>query len=254
MASKKVNFVALEHINAVGDWKYKSRVERSNEIFFVVSGNATVTEDFSRFVLEENHVFCCKKGSVYQIYKDSDTDLEIYRLSFVGDYGTIPKYFTVKTSEVLLNLLSLGTNLLALEGYPKHAFDALCDLILAELSFQSLDETVKNDTAASALLGWIEENKHKNIKVMDAATHFGLSEGYLTRTFREEYSLNLKSYIDSIRQKYVCEQLEDMNLSLSEVAERCGFENYRQLNTFMNYHMGMSPSEYRKTKRKWNNS
>jgi len=142
----------------------------------------------------------------------------------------------------------------------KAAIDALeklggtddeCELILAELTYESLDETVKKDTAASALLGWIEENKHLNIKVMDAAEHFGLSEGYLTRTFREEYSLNLKAYIDSVRQKYVCEQLEDTTLSLTEVAIKCGFENHRQLNTFMNYHLGMSPSEYRKSRRKW---
>ena len=86
---------------------------------------------------------------------------------------------------------------------------------------------------------------------MDAAEHFGLSEGYLTRSFREEYSLNLKSYIDTVRQKYVCEQLEDTSLTLTEVAIKCGFENHRQLNTFMNYHLGMSPSEYRKSRRKW---
>ena len=252
MAGRKINFVALEHIKEAGDWRYKSRTERSNEIFFMISGRATVTEDFSRFELSENQVFCCRKGSVYQIYKDGDAVLEMYRISFIGEYGTIPKNFYVKNPSVLSQLLPLGKHMLSLEGYPKHAFDALCELILAELSFESLAETVKNDTAASALLGWIEENKHKNIRVMDAAAHFGLSEGYLTRSFREEYSLNLKSYIDSIRQKYVCEQLEDMSISLSEVAERCGFDNYRQLNTFMNYHVGMSPSEYRKTKRKWN--
>ena len=251
MAVKKISFVTLEHICETGEWTYKGRADRSNEIFFIISGNATVAEDFSRFQLSANQVFCCRKGSVYQVYNDGEGLLDMYRISFVGDYGTIPKNFTVNDSSTLSELLPMGMKLLAIEGYPKHAFDSLCELILAELTYESLDETVKHNTAASALLGWIEENKHKNIKVMDAAEHFGLSEGYLTRSFKEEYSLNLKNYIDGVRQKYVCEQLEDMELSLAEVANKCGFESYRQLNTFVNYHLGMSPSEYRKSRRKW---
>ena len=251
MANKKIGLVTLEYICETGEWTYKGRADRSNEIFFIVSGEATVIEDFSRFPLTANDVFCCRKGSVYQVYNDGEGELQMYRLSFTGDYGTIPKNFTVNDSATLLQLLPLGMKLLSIEGYPKSAFDPLCELILAELTYESLDETVKKDTAASALLGWIEENKHLNIKVMDAAAHFGLSEGYLTRSFREEYSLNLKSYIDTVRQKYVCEQLEDTSLSLTEVALKCGFENHRQLNTFMNYHLGMSPSEYRKSRRKW---
>ena len=254
MAGKKTGFVNLEHIIEENDWKCKSRTARTNEIFFIVKGSITVAENFSRFLLAENHIFCSKKGSVYQLYKEGEALLEMYRLSFIGDYGTIQKQFVLKDVSVIEELLYIAGRLTDREGYPKNAFDALCEMILAELSFASLPETVKNDTAASALLGWIEENKHTNIKVKDAAEHFGLSEGYLTRTFRETYSLNLKNYIDSTRQKFVCEQLEDISLSLSEVAIKCGFENYRQLNTFMNYHMGMSPSEYRKTKRKWNNS
>ena len=252
MAVKKVGLVTLEHIIESGDWKCKSRTARTNEIFFIVSGSITVAENFSRFTLFENDVFCSRKGSVYQLYKEGDQPLDMYRLSFMGEYGTIQKQFTMKDTSVISEVLKVADTIISREGYPKNAFDAVCELILAELSFASLPETVKNDTAASALLGWIEENKHKNIKVRDAAEHFGLSEGYLTRTFKESYSWNLKNYIDSIRQKYVCEQLEDLSLSLSEVASRCGFDSYRQLNTFMNYHLGMSPSEYRKNKQKWN--
>ena len=251
MANKKIGFVTLEYINESGEWTYKGRADRANEIFFIVSGKVTVAEDFSRFSLSENDVFCCRKGSVYQVYNEEGGELKMYRISFNGEYGTIPKNFTVNDSATLMQLLPLGMKLLSIEGYPKSAFDPLCELILAELTYESLEETVKKNTAASALLGWIEENKHLNIKVMDAAEHFGLSEGYLTRSFREEYALNLKTYIDSVRQKYVCEQLEEIELSLSEVAAKCGFDNYRQLNTFVNYHLGMSPSEYRKSRKKW---
>ena len=68
MAVKKLSFVTLEHICESGEWTYKGRADRSNEIFFIISGAATVAEDFSRFSLSENHVFCCRKGSVYQVY------------------------------------------------------------------------------------------------------------------------------------------------------------------------------------------
>ncbi len=251
MSAKKISFVTLEHISEDGEWRYKNRTSRSNEIFAVLSGSVTVVEDFSRFSLVERQVFCCKKDSLYQIYKEPGDTLDMYRLCFIGDYGTIPKLFTLNDASVISELLPLGERITSREGYPSHALDAFCEMTLAELAFASLSVSVKRDTAASALLGWIEENRNVNIKVKDAAEHFGLSEGYLTRIFREEYSMNLKSYIDNTRQSYVCEQLEDASIPLSEVALRCGFENYRQLNTFMNYHVGMSPSEYRKTK-KWN--
>lgn len=252
MSAKKVSFVTLENIKECGEWRYKNRPARSNEIFIVVSGNVTIMEDFSRFNLSEAQVFCCKKDSLYQLYNETDGELELYRLCFVGEYGTIPKLFNVCEPKVLFELLELGVQLTEREGYPSQALDAFCELVLAELSFASLSVSVKSNTVASAILGWIEDNKQNNIKVMDAAEYFGLSEGYITRVFREEYSINLKSYIDNIRQRFVCDQLENNETPLSEVAVKCGFENYRQLNTFMNYHVGMSPSEYRKT-RKSNN-
>ena len=40
MANKKIGLVTLEYICEKGEWTYKGRADRSNEIFFIVSGEA----------------------------------------------------------------------------------------------------------------------------------------------------------------------------------------------------------------------
>lgn len=91
---------------------------------------------------------------------------------------------------------------------------------------------------------YIQEHLHQNIKVRDVAAHISLSESYFAIYFKEKTGINFRDYILTAKIEYAKKILKNKKTSISEIAEKVGYQDYRSFSRAFKNETGMSPSDY----------
>ncbi|WP_172195039.1 AraC family transcriptional regulator [Saccharibacillus qingshengii] len=81
------------------------------------------------------------------------------------------------------------------------------------------------------------------------AAELGLSPVRLTRRFRAAFGETPSHYLKAVRLREARRLLDDTELTLAQIAERCGYENGFYLSRVFTQDTGMPPSEYRRRRR-----
>jgi transcriptional regulator GlxA family with amidase domain len=75
-----------------------------------------------------------------------------------------------------------------------------------------------------------------------------MSPRNLTRSFRASTGVSISDFRTKVRLELVRTLMNDPDLTLESVAERCGFRDARHLRRLWNQAFGEPPSQLRKTK------
>ena len=91
----------------------------------------------------------------------------------------------------------------------------------------------------------INENfSNKNFSLTAASDHLQISYGYLSGIFRQETGESFSGYLIKARMQKAAELIKKRELKIYEVAESCGYGNYRYFSDSFRKYWGMTPSEY----------
>ena len=99
-------------------------------------------------------------------------------------------------------------------------------------------------------MSYIETNYSYPITVEDIAYYVGISRSHLFRSFQNYMRKSPKDYLSGYRIRQACHLLRETDLSVSTIAYSVGFENNLYFSKAFRKQKGMSPSEYRRAKRK----
>lgn len=127
--------------------------------------------------------------------------------------------------------------------------DILFQLYFENNTQKALPQTVSShDSSILAALAFIDTNIKNKIKVDDICRAAGTNPSTLGFKFRRDFGCSVMQFVINERLKKAKHLLLSTTYSVSEIAERCGFENvYYFSNTFKKT-TGISPLEYRKWK------
>ncbi|MDR0688958.1 MAG: helix-turn-helix domain-containing protein [Spirochaetaceae bacterium] len=92
---------------------------------------------------------------------------------------------------------------------------------------------------------YIWEHYTRRISLQEIAQISGLSAPYFSTIFKEEVGENLSSYLNRLRVEKASRLLTETNLSLSEIAGSCGFEDQSWFSKIFKSYTGVSPGKYR---------
>ncbi|MDR2536585.1 MAG: helix-turn-helix domain-containing protein [Treponema sp.] len=104
---------------------------------------------------------------------------------------------------------------------------------------------VRHASALRKAERFIWENYTHKISLQEIATASGLSAPYFSTIFKEEMGENLSSYLNRIRVEKASRMLTETDLSLSEIAGACGFEDQSWFSKTFKHYIGVSPGKYR---------
>lgn len=92
---------------------------------------------------------------------------------------------------------------------------------------------------------FMEKNYGQNIDVSDIAASAGISVRYLFLQFREFMSETPIHYLNKLRLEKSRTLLLDTKLSVSEIAQCCGFKSHSYFDYVFKLHTGISPAAFR---------
>lgn len=119
--------------------------------------------------------------------------------------------------------------------------------LLRELSKCSPEQT--GDEQISRIIQFINEHYAELHSIEQIASHFYISKYHLCRIFKNSMSITVIEYLNQIRIKNACSQMESGDRSILEIAQGCGFNSSAYFSSVFKKITGVSPSEYRRKKR-----
>jgi len=115
---------------------------------------------------------------------------------------------------------------------------------------QSSDIMAIEDPQIAAAVRYIREHACHGINVADVVKQAGLSRTLLERRMRHALGRTPGEEIVKVRFGRVQRLLADTDLSLAEIADRCGFEHPQYMAESFKKHFGITPGAYRTGGRK----
>ncbi|MBB6733326.1 helix-turn-helix domain-containing protein [Cohnella zeiphila] len=112
------------------------------------------------------------------------------------------------------------------------------------LRLEDSDDELMNRAA-----DWLYKHAYTPFGMSTLSGSLGLSPVQFTRRFRKSFRLTPSDFVRSLRIRKVAELLLDTDLTLDQIAARCGYENGFYLSRVFSKSMGASPSKYREKNR-----
>lgn len=168
----------------------------------------------------------------------------------LNDFVLMPQIYAMHHPE---NLYTLFTQLLqSVNELPstQRQNDFFISFLLCKISTDYLEtlslKYPKKQLTSTNVSEWVRVNISRTLTVQQVADKFDLNASYLSRLFKRETGISLKSYILNMKIDYAKYLLTSTTMQISEIAEEAYFSDDKQfLHTFKKK-TGTTPSKYRK--------
>lgn len=123
---------------------------------------------------------------------------------------------------------------------PSHSFDD-------EETSSACAESPCFDRTIDNIISEIREHYMEDISLTSLAAKYNLSMARLSEMIKEALQVNFSDYIASLRIQRAKELLRDESISIQEIAEIVGYNDYFYFTKVFKKVEGISPSKYRKS-------
>ena len=100
---------------------------------------------------------------------------------------------------------------------------------------------------AQKMQTWLTEHLHEKLDVNQVAEHMNMSTRNFTRVFTKQTGMPPAKFIEKLRVEAARKYLEDTDLSIEEIAERCGLGGLVSMRRTFLRHLMTTPSDYRRS-------
>lgn len=121
--------------------------------------------------------------------------------------------------------------------------------IMAFLPAQPQEFIPQQQTVASRIMQWIENNYSGKFSLDELAQSVGLSRSYTSRIFRQQTGGSIHEYLLTRRIKKSCDLLRTSPLNIDAIAQEVGFIEVTYFITCFKKMMSQTPLQYRKQSR-----
>ena len=220
------------------------------EIIYAEKGNALVWADGNRFSLQPGDSIYLAPQQIHWISAEHDS---ILNLIFFDGALLPPKARNVRLLTPYLPQNQEVAELcayLAKETRKKQDFHhalmeaKTCEtvlLLLRRFPYENRPENKQKEVRYLALLEKIEA-EYDSIRFTDAVTFMHLTPAYFSSYFKTHAGISFSAYLNAIRVEKALPLIREGTLSMTEIADRVGFDTIRTFNRVFLSVTGYSPS------------
>ncbi len=104
----------------------------------------------------------------------------------------------------------------------------------------------EEERAIHGITRYMQEHLGEDISLAVLADNFHLSSQYISQLFKSEIGVNFLAYLTNIRMEQAKKLLISTDLAIAEIADRCGYGDYRVFTKVFKKSEGITPSQYRR--------
>ena len=95
------------------------------------------------------------------------------------------------------------------------------------------------------VLQYVADHYTEPLSLENTARALGISRIHLSHIFSQQLNINFRQYINSLRVDHACTLLQNPELSISQIAYLCGYENLRTFHRAFLARVGVQPNQFR---------
>lgn len=118
--------------------------------------------------------------------------------------------------------------------------------ILSNIFREIIDKKIGcPDDHLNLIINYIEMNYHKGISLEDVANYVNLNSSYLSKLFKEQYNINISTYITNRKMERAKELLENSDMSVLNIAMELSYNESNYFSKVFKKVVGMTPSQFK---------
>jgi len=248
-----------------GSAMHPTRVIDSHELILVKEGCLDMWEDDQKFHVEAGQTLHLWPGRqhggiglmppdlrFYWIHYDLDERAEdeatAMNMPFIP-FMRMPQHKTISEPERIERLFRIFLDDQETGALHPYAANLLTTLMLVEVA-RSREVADVDSSDLKAIATWantyIRLNYDRPITAGKVAFELGYNADYLGRVYRQIYHCTLTEAIQKRRVHVACHYLLDSEMTVEQIAEKCGFSEPDYFRRIFRRHMQTSPVAYRK--------
>lgn len=209
---------------------------------FCLQGKITYTHCGRQFVSDSNHAIILPKDADYTLYGNETGLFPLINFDcnepFTDTFLSIPLH---NPDSYLSDYNRLSESLL-FRRYNARSMSILYDM-LDRLSRESFTGNRALDIAVTFMAQNYADPNLNNQLLADKA---GISEIYLRRLFKDVFGLPPRQYLLDIRIRRARQLLSEQHLTVTQIAEICGFSSLYHFSRAFREITGTTPTDFRK--------
>ena len=261
---------------AVDSGVVHERISTDYELDFYVSGTRSMQINEKRYKIEAGSMifrrpgdhsissgayncytltldFSGKKKALYGCYDRNDPSNSMQEISDNALLEQIPSHFVVGDLSAYIELYD-GLCYLFQNVQSKDTASILLNrLFFLALSdvyhtmYRNTDST-KEGRVLTETCKYVQENFHRSISIEELAANVSFSPSYFCKLFKKAANITPAEYVISVRLSNAKHLLLESDLTMSQIAELCGFCDASYFSYNFKQRFGKTPMEYRLTK------
>ena len=218
------------------DFKLKAK-KRNYYVSIISSPHTKLSEELSN----DYYIVLIKKDffeKVYAMYDEAEEEIPHYENTYVEICSDILKYlnmFAFESSKSMPNSeVTIGAHTTLIGHW-----------IIRSILGESVDmRAISSDYSVARAQHYIEQHYSEKITVELLAGLTYISSSSLSHKFKSEMGVSPIDYLLEVRLQKAQNMMRRKNVSLTDVAESCGFSSLSHFSKYFTSKMGMTPTEY----------
>lgn len=124
-------------------------------------------------------------------------------------------------------------------------FDFLKDNTLRYFEGDNAKYNTVEHSTIKDILKYINENITSDFSVQALAKKYYLNPNYMCQLFKKEVGESFIEYISRRRIEYACRLLLETELTINQIGEKCGYNDYFYFTKIFKRHINMTPTQFR---------
>lgn len=261
------------HITDIGYYPkaahhFRERKEPINQYVFIycIDGAGSYSLGNHEYPVCANQYFILPAGVPHSYAADKDTPWTIYWIHFKGSLAQFYACNAERPMDIKpeahsrigqrINLFEEIFNTLK-AGYNKenlHYVSSLFHYYLGSLRYirqyrNAAGAHTDDDNVVEAAVHYMKENMEKRITLQDIAEHIGYSPSHFSLLFKKKIGHAPLSYFNLLKIQEACFMLDSTDMKINQICYKIGIEDTYYFSRLFGKIMGMSPREYRKSKK-----
>jgi len=229
------------------------------ELYFLTEGTCTYFIDNKTYIIEEGDLVLIPGGTIHKTKYPGNVPYSRMLINCSNYYippsiyNDIPKLLYVyRNDDILPKIQSILNDIdKDYKSGDKYSVDSLQSLVhslfilIARNPNKKTNVAAKNEYIEKATTH-IQNNFQNKIMLEDIAGLCAITPEHMSRMFKKETGFGFSEYLTLVRLRHSEFLIKNKNLSITEVAHRCGFEDSNYFSVIFKKNYKLSPREMKK--------